>query len=176
MLEVLTNMFTRRDPKQEAALGLARIMTRYDMTRLSYDEGIREDRRHRHERTVALGVWLFPCSKSSLGEDFNTSTGIPAVTHDLRPEGFGIMTPIRSPHEYFIVATCEEGESVWRFFKCLARHNTKQPGGWYKLGLQVERLIVLEGGQRAGFHEHVASVHARIARTVSENPVSQTSS
>lgn len=158
MLEVVSKMFTRRDPHRDAVLGLARIISRYDMVRLGYDEGITRDRRHREERHVAIGVWIFPCSADSAAADLNPQEGIPAVTRDLRGDGIGIMSPspLRSGYA-FLAAPDEEGGS-WRFFKCRVCHSTKKPGNWYQIGMQVERTIDLDGPQRTAFRAHVNQI------------------
>ena len=63
MLDVVTSLFTRHDPCREARLGLARIISRYDMTRLSYKQGITAERRSSEERHVAMGGGCFPARK-----------------------------------------------------------------------------------------------------------------
>ena len=157
MLEVVANLFTRRDPRREARLGLARIISRYDMTCLSYEQGITVERRDRDERHVALGVWLFPCKATAKAADLNIASGVPAVTHDLRSDGFGVMTPVSLKHKHFFVAVPDETD-CWRFFKCDVRHNSVKPGNWYLLGLQVDVSILLDGKQRIRFRDHIGEI------------------
>ncbi|MCA9048007.1 MAG: hypothetical protein KDA89_04730 [Planctomycetaceae bacterium] len=157
MLEVVTKIFTRRDPRRDAVLGLARIISRYDMQRLGFEEGISPDRRDRVERHVAVGVWLFPCREDSLGEDLNTETVQSAVTHELRSEGFGVMAAEPFAASHCIIAIPDEEGGSWRFFRCSACHHTRRPGGWYYIGLHVERTVDLDGNQRIAFREHIAS-------------------
>ena len=99
MLETVVNLFTRRDPRREASVALTRIISRYDMQRLSFEEGIAEERRCREERSVALSVWLFPINDSASTEKYAIDRGVPAVSHNVRAEGFGIMTPVRLESE-----------------------------------------------------------------------------
>lgn len=160
MLDVVVNMFTRRDPRRSAALAVARIMSRYEMVRLSFEEGIRDDRRASDERNVALGVWLFPCRPADTAADIHFSAGVPAITHGVRPEGFSILTPVRLRQPCFVVAIEDEEEHGWRFFRCQVRHNTRKTGGWFQLGLQVDRVIQLEGPQWAAFRHHVNTIKA----------------
>ena len=157
MLNSICNVFTGRDPKRQARLSMARIMSRFDLVRLSYNEGIREERRERDEHHVALGVWLFPCEARESTVDIDMSTGMPAVTSDMRAEGFGVMVPTRLTHGAFLVAAPEE-EGHWRYFRCTVCHNTAQPGGWYQVGMHVKRTVDLTSGQRAALREYLESV------------------
>lgn len=168
MLDIVVNMFSRRHPKRDATLAVTRIMNRFDMVRLSYDEGHSPDRRTCDERHVALGVWLFPCGPEDKAGDIDYSRGVPAVTHDLRSEGFGVMTPVRLAHEHFMIAA--KDDDVWRFFRCHVRHNTAKPGGWYQLGVQVDRTLELDCKHRAAFREHVESIQPDTAQC--ETPTS----
>lgn len=157
MLEVVSKLFSRRDPRQEAKLGLARIISRYDMTRLSYEQGISDERRCRDERYIALGVWLFPCEAETTAHELNISCGVPAVTYDLRSGGLGVMTPMRLNFRHFVVAVPDE-EDTWKFFRCEARHNSVKPGNWYLLGLQVDINLTIEGERRVEFKQHISHI------------------
>ncbi len=159
MLEVVSKLFSRRDPRQEAKLGLARIISRYDMTRLSYEQGISDERRSRDERYIALGVWLFPCEAETTPEELNISNGVPAVTYDLRSGGLGVMTPMFLNHKYFVVAVPDEADS-WKFFRCEVRHNSIKPGNWYLLGMQVDIGMAVEGARRIEFKQHISHICA----------------
>jgi hypothetical protein len=160
MLEAVTNLFTRRDPRREAALGLARIISRHEMSGLSYDQGIAEDRRIHDEWHVALGIWLFPCESTDEAADIDVSYGVPAVTIDIRRQGFGVMTPVKLQSEHFMIAVPHEEEDSWQFFRCNVCHNTRRPGNWFQLGIQVERTVDLEGTQRVAFREHIQRINA----------------
>lgn len=161
MLDIVYDMFSRRHPKRDATRAVTRIMNRYDMVRLSFDEGIQEERRRSDERSVALGVWLFPCGEEDMAKDVDFSRGVPAVTHDLRAEGFGVLTPVQLKDEHFLVAALDD--EVWSFFRCSVRHNSARPGGWFQLGLQVDRAIELDQQQRRAFREHVEAVQPNSA-------------
>ena len=160
MLDAVVNLFSRRNPRRDAVLGLARIISRYDLVNLGYSEGHREDRRSRDEHHASWGVWLFPCREDDRAEGLKISSGVPAVTHDLRSEGLGIMTPLRLQGDYFFVAVPDEEDDTWKFFKGQVRHYTRRPGGWHHLGLQVLRTIVLESQQRAEFRQHIQSIES----------------
>jgi hypothetical protein len=168
MLDLVVNLFSRCNPRRDAILALTRIMNRYDLSKMGYEEGLQPERRAREERHIALGVWLFPCGPSDMAVDVDLSTGIPAVTHDLRGEGFGILTPVCLDHSNFMVAV-QDDEIDWRFFRCRVAHNTEKPGGWFQLGLRTDRVIELESFQRTAFRDHVAAVRQEATATLT-NP------
>lgn len=157
MLDAFVNMFSRKDPARTAQNCLARIITRFDMSRISYREGIVPDRRTREERNEAIGVWLFPQHENSKLGHFTVSSGVPAVTYDFRTSGMGILTPTRLKAQRFVVATPDETGN-WQFFQCDVRHNTKKAGGWHLIGLQVAALLQPEGEQLAEFRSHTAGI------------------
>lgn len=157
MLDIMSKMFTRRDPRRDAQNCLARIISRFDMSKLSYNEGIVEDRRSRQERHLSIGVWLFPIVKSGTPCRFDIEKGVPAVTHDIRSEGLGVMTPVRLHEDRYVVAIPDEG-SLWRFFEADVRHNTRKPGSWYMLGMHINSLVLPESDQMIEFREHVTEV------------------
>lgn len=161
MLDLVANLFTRNNPKRDAKNCLTRIISRYDMSRLSYEEGIEADRRSKDERHVAIGVWLFPQPENAPVGSLNVDQGVPAVTHDLRSEGLGVMTPVCIDNKRFMVATPDESER-WRFFQTEVRHNTRKPGGWYMLGLQVTSLVEIDGDDAANFRRHISQVCSEI--------------
>ncbi|MEO2016102.1 MAG: hypothetical protein ABGZ53_17210 [Fuerstiella sp.] len=160
MIEAVANLFSRKNPRQKAVLALARIISRHEMAGLGYKQGIADDRRARDERHVALGVWLFPCEAADVATDIDLSFGVAAVTHDIRSEGFGVMTPVKLDREYFVIAVPCEDDDGWQFFRCQVRHNTKAPGSWFQLGIHVERSIDLDGSQRVAFREHINRIEA----------------
>ncbi|MEO2027640.1 MAG: hypothetical protein ABGZ23_17340 [Fuerstiella sp.] len=163
MIEAVANLFTRRNSRHEAVLALARIISRHEMAGLGYEQGITDDRRSRDKRHVAMGVWLFPCEAADLAADINLTFGVPAITHDIRSEGFGVMTPVKLNREYFVIAVPCEDDNSWQFFRCRVCHNTKAPGGWFQLGIHVERGIALDGPQRVAFREHIEQIEASTA-------------
>lgn len=162
MLDTVFNMFTGKDSHRSAVLGLARIISRFDLMEISYERGLRENRREKDEHHVSWGVWLFPCSANAKARDFSETSGVPAVTHDIRGEGLGIMTPIALQSDHFIVAIPDEDDHGWRFFKGEVRHNTLRPGGWYHLGIQVENTVSLDQSQIVAFREHIQCVHEEV--------------
>ena len=160
MIEAVVNLFTRRNPRRDAVLALARIISRREMAGLGFEQGIADERRARDKRHVALGVWLFPCEAADLAADIDLSFGVPAITHDIRSEGFGVMTPVKLNREYFVIAVPCEDDDGWHFFRCRVCHNTRTPGSWFQLGIQVERSIELDGRQRCAFREHIERVES----------------
>jgi hypothetical protein len=123
MLEAVTNLFTRRHPRREAALGLARIISRHEMSGLSYDQGIAEDRRIHDEWHVAMGIRLFPCESIDLAADIDMRHGVLAVTIDIRRQGFGVMTPVKLKREHFMIAVPYKEEASWHLpMQCLPQH------------------------------------------------------
>lgn len=165
MLDLVVNLFSRCHPKRDAVVALTRIINRYDLRKMGFDEGHRPERRTREERHVAMGVWLFPCGPSDLAVDVELSTGIPAVTADVRGEGFGILTPVRLNHSNFMVAV-QDDEYDWQFFRCRVCHNTEKPGGWFQIGMQTDRVIELESYQRTAFRNHVEAVSNEATETL----------
>jgi hypothetical protein len=160
MLDTVLNMFTRNDSRRNAVLGLARIISRCDLVNLSYETGHREDRRAKGQHYASWGVWLFPCEAGGTATALRISSGVPAVTHDLRSEGLGIMTPVKLKAAHLIVAIPDDEDESWRFFRGEVRHNTRRPGGWHHLGIHVESTITLESPQRVAFREHIQGIEA----------------
>lgn len=156
MLKTIASLFTRNQPKREVISALTRIVNRIAASALM--QNVAQEYRQNSDCNVALGVWLFPCSPSPYPDDTDFSGGVPAVTQNLRPEGFGILTPVPLPHENFIVAVKDDHRSDWQFFGCRVRHNTAVPGGWYQLGLNAECLIDLDKNQWGTFRQHVEAV------------------
>lgn len=170
MLDAVFDLFSRRAPRREAVVGLARILNRHDVANMTFEGGYEAERRDNDQRKVSWGVWLFPISAETKATDFRLDRGLPAVTQDLRREGIGVMTPMQLTGDQFVIAMPEDPvldtyapertaiEPRWDFFRCDVRHNTRCTGGWYQLGLQVAESITLDGGQRKDFREHIASI------------------
>lgn len=157
MLDLVNKLFSGQNARRDAQQGLARIISRYDVSRMCYEEGVVPDRRSREERHVALGVWLIPCDADDRPNDIRVDRALPAVTHDVRSEGVGILTPLMLESQNFVVAMPFEN-SGFQFYKAVVKHNSDQPGGWHLLGLYVERVIELDGDQRAEFRQHTAEI------------------
>lgn len=170
MLDTLFDLFTGRNPRRDAVVGLARILNRHDVANMTFQSGIEEERRENDQRKVSWGVWLFPIDPSMKANELQLDRGLPAITQDLRREGIGVMTPLELRGNQFVIAMPEDpvldtfapersgAEPFWTFFRCDVRHNTRCSGGWYQLGLQVAEAITLDGGQRRDFREHVAGI------------------
>ena len=162
MMQSMMNMFTRKDSHRNAVLALARIISRYDLMEISYERGLRDNRREKDEHRVSWGVWLFPCAAKAKARDFTVSNGVPAVTHDIRGEGLGISTPVALKSDYFIVALPDEEDDSWKFFRGEVRHNTRRPGGWFHFGIQIESTINLEQSQVVDFRKHIERVQSAV--------------
>lgn len=170
MLDTVLDMFSLRDPRREAVVGLARILNRHDVSNMAFDAGYEVERRDNDQRKVSWGVWLFPIDAKAKATDFRIDHGLPAVTQDLRREGIGVMTPMQLKGDQFVIAMPEDpvkdtyapeqssGETTWNFFRCDVRHNTRCTGGWYQLGLQVAETLKLDGEKRTNFRKHIADV------------------
>ncbi|MEP3481662.1 MAG: hypothetical protein ABJZ55_20635 [Fuerstiella sp.] len=170
MLDTVLDLFSRRDPRREAVVGLARILNRRDVASLAFESGHEVDRRDNDQRKVSWGVWLFRIDAKTKAAELQLDCGLPAVTQDLRREGIGVMTPMQLAGDQFVIAMPEEpvlntyapernsSETSWIFFRCDVRHNSRCPGGWFQLGLQVAESISLESDQRVQFREHIQSV------------------
>lgn len=157
MLDLVNKLFSCQNARRDAQQGLARIISRYDVSRICYEQGVVPDRRNREERHVALGVWLIPCEADDRAKDLRVDRALPAVTHDVRSEGVGILTPLSLESQHFVIAMPFEN-SGFQFYKAIVKHNSDQPGGWHLLGLYVEKMIELEGDQRVAFRNHTADV------------------
>jgi hypothetical protein len=79
---------------------------------------------------------------------------VPAITRDVRAEGFGVLTPVSLEGECFVVAV-PDGETSWRFFVAEMRHNTPLPGNWFQLGLRNERMLDPTENQSRQFRQHI---------------------
>ncbi len=163
MLDQLTNLLTHRNSRRKATLAMARIISQYDIVVMPYETGVSAERRTHDERHVAFGVWLIACEPGTTARDVDFSTAVPAVTHDLRSEGFGVLTPLNLDHKHFVVAV-PDGKEAWRFFSTKLCHNTPKDGGWYQLGLHLEGVVEPEPEQTVAFRELIADVKAKAAR------------
>jgi hypothetical protein len=137
MIKSFKNFFGRRDPRQEAGLTLARLLTQLDLLEMPFDNGVRQTRRSNSTRYVAIGIWLMPLGAKQNPEDANFDNALPAVTADLRRLGVGLLMPLRLPASRVLLAFAD-AEDHWKFFVCNVRHNSPGPGGWFKIGLAVE--------------------------------------
>lgn len=170
MLDTVLNLFSLRDPRRDAVVGLARILNRHDVANMAFDAGYEVERRDNQQRKVSWGVWLFPIDAKTKAVNLQIDRGLPAVTQDLRREGIGVMTPMMLSGDQFVIAMPEDpvrdtfapeqstGVTTWNFFRCDVRHNTRCCGGWYQLGLQVSESIKLDGDQRSQFRQHIAEM------------------
>lgn len=170
MLDAVLDLFSRRDPRRDAVVGLARILNRHDVSNIMFEAGYEVERRVHDQRKISWGVWLFPIDAETKATEFRMDGGLPAVTQDLRKEGIGVMTPMQLNGDQFVIAMPENpvldtfdpertpSDPTWNFFRCDVRHNTRCSGGWFQLGLQVAESIKLEAWQSSDFREHIASV------------------
>ncbi|MEZ6059431.1 MAG: hypothetical protein R3C19_03615 [Planctomycetaceae bacterium] len=163
MLDQLTNLLTSRNSRRKATLAMARIISQYDIVVMPYETGVSVERRSHDERHAAFGVWLIACDPGMNHSDIDFSSAVPAVTHDLRSEGFGVLTPLNLDDTCFVVAV-PDGKDAWRFFQTKVCHKTLKDGGWYHVGLHLKGIVETEPDQSAAFREHIRDVQAAAAK------------
>ena len=157
MIRQVVSLFRERDPRREASLALVRIATLSNMDALPWETGVYDDRRAREETHAAIGVWLCPVDEATCPESVSLASAVPAVSYDLRSEGFGILTLNSIEAARFVVAVPNgpDGEESWKFFVTTVCHNTSRPGGWHQLGLRVERVLEPDGRQSHEFRDRI---------------------
>lgn len=154
MIKSFKNFFGRRDPRQEAGLALARLLSQLDLQDMPFDNGVQQNRRNNTSRNVAIGVWLMPLGAKQDPADANFDNPMPAVTADLRRLGVGLLMPLQLPAPRVILAFADS-EDLWKFFVCTVRHNSPRPGGWFKVGLAVEGVWEPEPLQVSRFRRRI---------------------
>ncbi len=159
ILNTISNMLHRSDPRRQASIALARLLTRLDLECMAYDEGVVANRRDAQTRHVAIGIWLIPMGENQKLDDVDTKKAIPATTCDLRRHGIGVLTPVRLQAEKYIVAV-SDSENVWRFFVSRVRHQSERTGGWTHLGLSVEKIWSPGSLQTMHFRNRVETAFA----------------
>lgn len=137
MLSSLGGMFTRRNPRQQAALALARLLSQIDMETMPFDKGVQKSRRQDDTRHVAIGVWLVPLAEGLHPDDAALDKAIPAATCDLRRHGIGVLLPLELKTKALIVAISDK-DNVWRFFIGDVHHQSGRPGGWFHVGISID--------------------------------------
>ena len=135
MLDGIRTLFRAKNSTRDAMNRMGRILSRHSMTRMIYDRELQDERRHSSTIYSSVGVWLFPGSQ----ENLSVSSGIPAVTRDLRTGGIGIMSLIPVMTEAVVVAIPDEEQ--WTFLECVTRHKTTESGGWFQMGVEVTKEV-----------------------------------
>lgn len=156
-LSAIGDLIHRKDRQKQAGLALARLMTQLDMESMPYDEGVRQSRRDATTRYLAIGVWLVPVGENEDPQTVDLRKAVPAATCDLRRHGIGVMIPVRLESPRFIVAIADI-ENIWRYFLVRSVHITGRPGGWFHLGLHVERIWEPTSLQTVEFRNRVENV------------------
>ncbi len=159
VIKSFRNFFGRRDPRQEAGLALARLLSQLDLQEMPFDNGVRPTRRGNSTRYVALGVWLMPLGEKQAPETANFDNAMPAVTSDLRRFGVGLLMPLQLPSPRVLLAVADS-EDHWKFFICGVRHNSPRPGGWFQIGLSVDGIWEPEPLQVAHFRKRIQNAFA----------------
>ena len=157
VLNAISNLLHRTNPRQQVGLSIARLMTQLDLESMPFEEGVQPSRRDAHTRQMAIGIWLIPLNETGNPDDADMNTAIPAVTCDLRRLGIGVLTPAKLPSKRFILAVADL-ENVWRFFVADSRHQSDRPGGWYQLGLYVEKVWQPGSLQTVAFRKRVENL------------------
>lgn len=150
----ISRLFNRAESHKNARAAMARLLTQLEMNTMPFDSGIRATRRDTETRRSAIGTWLLPIPD---GEDFahlSLSSLVPAVTSDLRQDGFGILSTTPVATEKAILAV-PDNEGIWRFFITSVRHCSPRPGHWYHAGLKIERLFEPTSEQSIEFRQRV---------------------
>ncbi len=153
-LSSLGGLFNRRDPRQEASLALARMISQFDMEAMPYREGLRQNRRDDQSRHVGIGVWLVPLNDGQDPDKADMSKAIPGATCDLRRHGIGVLMPVKLNSLRFIVAIAD-AEDTWRYCLVEKKHQSKRSGGWYQLGFSVDRIWEPDTLQILAFRKRV---------------------
>lgn len=150
-------MLHRPDPRQQASLSIARLLSQLDLEALPFEEGVQPSRRDAETRHVAIGIWLIPLNENQRPDDADMNRAIPAATCDLRRHGIGVLTPAKLPSKRFIVAVADL-ENAWKFFVAESRHQSDRPGGWHQLGLHIEKVWQPESLQIVHFRHRVENI------------------
>ena len=158
VLNRFAKLFDREQPSHDASLVLARLLSQQEMSSLPFDEGLKPSRRHQETRPVGVGVWLIPFSDDIASEDVDTKEPIPAVTCDLRRMGIGLLLPAKLSTRRLIVAVTDS-ESMWKFVSATVCHQSPQPGGWFRIGLNVDGLWFPSTCQRRAFRDFLENRH-----------------
>lgn len=158
-LRGLGSMFfsSGRSGVQKASLALARIISQHDLELLPFQEGVQESKRRDKPRQISLGMWVIPLTEEIPVEETSMTNVLPVVSCDLRREGIGILVFADIVARGCIVAIPDK-ENVWRFFMTTIRHRTPKPGGWLQIGLQINNLLELSGGQTSEFLNAVTAI------------------
>lgn len=159
ILSTLGGMLNRRDPRKQAEIALARLLSQFDMAAMPYETGVAQSRRGESSRSVTIGVWLVPISAGPIGEDTDMGHAIPAASCDLRRQGFGVLVPVQPKADRFIVAVGDM-ENAWRFFVTQVRHRSERPGGWFQIGLKVEIVFEPDTEQMKQFRTRIRTAFA----------------
>ena len=174
ILSTLGGMLSRRDPRKQAEIALARLLSQFDMAAMPYETGVQPSRRGENARSVTIGIWLVsvsggPAGHDALGKTPDLGRAIPAATCDLRRQGFGVLVPVQLKSERFIVAVGDM-ENTWRFFVTQVRHQSPRPGGWFQIGLKVETVFEPDAQQLVQFRHRIKTA---FADSVSEDSVTE---
>ena len=164
VINSISSMLHRPDPRRKASYSLARILSQLDVRDLPYDEGVSPNRRNDTTRHVSIGIWLIPVQPHQQPSATDTSLAQPAVTCDLRRQGIGVLVPSQSTATRFLVAVADLDE-VWRFFLTDVRHQSARPGGWRQLGLDIVRTVELESLQMLRFRNRLNSLSDQTSAT-----------
>lgn len=154
MFDRLARIFQPEDKQKKAGIVLARLLSQHNLESLPFREGIVATRRGGNAQPMSVGVWMIPFDGSPAESLQNLEQSIPGITSDGRRQGIGVLCRDRVAAERLLVAVPDK-ESVWRFFDCEVKHQTSRPGGWYLLGLHIDRIIDLDPAEVTQFRRHI---------------------
>ena len=137
-------------------MAIARLLSQREMEQLPFKSGLAENRRTASNTPYSVGVWIAPIDGSQDDEQVDLSSMVQAVSHDLRSEGLGILTPHQVEGSTFVIAIPDD-EPQWRFFVAQLCHNSVRPGNWHHLGVHVVRVLEATAEQQRSFREMMAT-------------------
>lgn len=156
MLNRLTRMFQPQNPRRDAELVFSRIITQHTFDSMPYREGVFETRRKTASSANAVGVYVTE-RRVTRGNMPDFENSIPAVTVDFRQMGVGVM--LRVPLDgYHVIVSIPDKEDTWKFFDCEVRHQSRRPGGWHLVGLQLKSIYEVQDSEASVIRKYFNSL------------------
>jgi hypothetical protein len=145
-LRSVSRLFGTRSAEQRAQSAMSRVLSQLELEVMPYESGLCETRRSEVRRRAAIGIWLLELPDEFVDEELLLQNVVPAVTSDLRNDGFGILMTKQLTSGHVMVAIPDK-EGVWKYFATEVRYQSSRPGGWNQIGLKIERLVELNALQ-----------------------------
>lgn len=161
-MSLLKSLFTTRDPKREATSAVTRLINIIDAEELKYSQGLVGELRKSRDRYATIGVWIIPLKGGQAAENMVVPSAVPAVTHDLRVSGLGIVAPAPLAWKEAVVALPMPGkepeDEIMMFLRVEIRHCTRKTGGWYAMGMELQDLLKPDSAVLCAFRKHTELV------------------